>query len=88
MNAWGKFLHADKAAQVKFGTQPRISSLIRIDNADPLTCCRPHTVADDSGAFASATGLVFDAQALLGGPRAKRSLLIIVRPLPQRLHRS
>ncbi|GHJ85312.1 hypothetical protein NliqN6_1714 [Naganishia liquefaciens] len=52
MNAWGKSLHADKAAQVKF-------------------------VADDSGAFASATGLVFDAQALLGGPRAKRSLLII-----------
>ncbi|KAJ9091120.1 hypothetical protein QFC20_007727 [Naganishia adeliensis] len=52
MNAWGKKLHADKAAQVKF-------------------------VADDSGAFASATGLVFDAQALLGGPRAKRAVIII-----------
>lgn len=38
-------------------------------------------VADDSGAFASATGLVFDAQALLGGPRAKRAVIIIVRRL-------
>ncbi|KAJ9125563.1 hypothetical protein QFC22_000525 [Naganishia vaughanmartiniae] len=52
MNAWGKKLHGDQTAKVKF-------------------------VADDSGAFASATGLIFDAQALLGGPRAKRSVLVI-----------
>lgn len=35
-------------------------------------------VADDHGAFASATGLIFDASAFLGGPRAKRAALVIV----------
>ncbi|KZT62253.1 Redoxin [Calocera cornea HHB12733] len=36
-----------------------------------------HFVADDTGAFASALGLIFDATPLLGGPRLKRSALIV-----------
>lgn len=43
-------------------------------------------VADDTASFASATGLVFDASSLLGGPRAKRAAIVIVSinsfPLP------
>jgi len=34
-------------------------------------------VADDQGEFASATGLIFDATDLLGGPRAKRSAIVV-----------
>ena len=34
-------------------------------------------VADDTASFASATGLVFDASSLLGGPRAKRAAIVI-----------
>lgn len=37
-------------------------------------------VADDTASFASATGLVFDASSLLGGPRAKRAAIVIVSP--------
>lgn len=83
MNAWGKSLHADKAAQVKFGKSPLRLDRSPVPQADPA---ESNVVADDSGAFASATGLVFDAQAFLGGPRAKRSLLIIVRPAPPPPH--
>lgn len=38
-------------------------------------------VADDKGDFSSGTGLIFDASAFLGGPRAKRAALVIVSPL-------
>ncbi len=37
-----------------------------------------HFVADDQGTFASATGLIFDATAFLGGPRAKRAAIVVV----------
>ncbi|KAK4684155.1 hypothetical protein P7C73_g6045, partial [Tremellales sp. Uapishka_1] len=33
--------------------------------------------ADDAGKFASGTGLVLDAQAILGGPRLKRGAIVI-----------
>ncbi|KZO91386.1 Redoxin [Calocera viscosa TUFC12733] len=36
-----------------------------------------HFIADDTGAFASALGLIFDATPLLGGPRLKRAVLIV-----------
>lgn len=34
-------------------------------------------VADDTGAVASAFGLVLDAQAIFGGPRLKRAAVVI-----------
>jgi len=35
-----------------------------------------HFVADDTGAFSSKLGLVFDASPILGAPRAKRFVII------------
>lgn len=35
-----------------------------------------HFISDDKGAFTSKLGLVFDASPLLGGPRAKRFVII------------
>jgi hypothetical protein len=34
-------------------------------------------VGDDQGTFGAAIGLVFDAQAFLGGPRLQRSAIVI-----------
>jgi peroxiredoxin len=34
-------------------------------------------VADDIASFSSSSGLIFDASPLLGGPRAKRSAMVI-----------
>ncbi|KAK0200460.1 Redoxin [Desarmillaria ectypa] len=36
-----------------------------------------HFLADDQGTFTGATGLVFDATPLLGGPRSKRYVMIV-----------
>ncbi|KAK0234802.1 hypothetical protein EDD85DRAFT_845411 [Armillaria nabsnona] len=36
-----------------------------------------HFLADDQGEFAGATGLIFDATPLLGGPRSKRYVMIV-----------
>lgn len=36
-----------------------------------------HLVGDDQGTFGAASGLVFDAQAFLGGPRLQRSAIVI-----------
>ncbi|KAK0234786.1 hypothetical protein EDD85DRAFT_845347 [Armillaria nabsnona] len=42
-------------------------------------CCSPaiHFLADDQGEFAGATGLIFNATPLLGGPRSKRYVMIV-----------
>ncbi|PBK83405.1 Redoxin [Armillaria gallica] len=42
-------------------------------------CCSTtiHFLADDQGEFAGATGLIFDATPLLGGPRSKRYVMIV-----------
>jgi hypothetical protein len=50
-----------------------------------LAVLATRAVADDTASFASATGLVFDASSLLGGPRAKRAAIVIVSielPIP------
>ena len=36
-----------------------------------------YTAGDDAGTLSSALGLVLDAQAVLGGPRLKRGVMII-----------
>ncbi|KAG7442117.1 Redoxin [Guyanagaster necrorhizus] len=36
-----------------------------------------HFLADDQGEFSGATGLIFDATPLLGGPRSKRYAMIV-----------
>ncbi|KAK0234872.1 hypothetical protein EDD85DRAFT_1025618 [Armillaria nabsnona] len=36
-----------------------------------------HFLADDQGEFAGATGLIFNATPLLGGPRSKRYVMIV-----------
>lgn len=42
-----------------------------------LTGTPIHFIADDTGALSAALGLIFDATPLLGGPRLKRSVLIV-----------
>jgi 2-Cys peroxiredoxin 5 len=37
-----------------------------------------HFIADDKGAFTTKLGFLFDASGLLGGPRAKRFVIIAV----------
>ena len=63
------------------GTRMSLVTLIRwlIFNFFPLcVCIAIHFIADDKGAFVSSLGLIFDASPLLGNPRSKASLNLIL----------
>ncbi|KAK0234822.1 Redoxin [Armillaria nabsnona] len=57
----------------------RHSYVLSVSIASVSDCCSTaiHFLADDQGEFTGATGLIFDATPLLGGPRSKRYVMIV-----------